>query len=103
MLSPEERGALHVVVAGDHQARVRSLPMQYFKKLLGEPASEERRVTYAEGVRDERAAFELVGAQRLDRCMARAFFGEEKRLQRDILGDAAAQELAGLALSVEGA
>lgn len=97
-LSPQQRRALHVVVAGDHQARVRSLPMQYFKKLLGEPAAEERRVTYAEGVRDERAAFELVGAQRLDRCMARAFFGEEKRLQRDILGDAAALELESLEL-----
>jgi hypothetical protein len=98
-LSAQQRSSLHVVVAGDHQARVRSLPMQYFKKLLGEPASEERRVTYAEGVRDERAAFELVGAQRLDRCMARAFFGEEKRLQRDILGDAAALELQGLELA----
>ena len=90
-----------MVVAGDHQARARSLPMQYFKKLLGERSGEERRVTYAEGVRDERAAFELVGAQRLERCMARAFFGEEKRLQRDILGDAAALELEGLDLSPE--
>ncbi|HEX6242816.1 MAG TPA: hypothetical protein VFZ61_18010 [Polyangiales bacterium] len=97
-LSPAQRRTLHVVVAGDHQARVRSLPMQYFKKLLDEPAAEELRVTYAEGVRDERAAFELVGAQRLDRCMARAFFGEEKRLQRDILGDAAAVELESLDL-----
>lgn len=92
-LSPAQRAALHVVVAGDHQARARSLPMQYFKKLLREPSDVEQQVTYAEGVNDERAAFDLVGAQRLDRRLARAFFGDEKRLQRDILGDAAATEL----------
>jgi hypothetical protein len=97
-LSPEQRAVLHVVVAGDHQARARSLPMQYFKKLLGEPEALEQRVTYAEGVHDERAAFDLVGTQRLDRRLARAFFGDEKRLQRDILGDAAAAELNASAL-----
>lgn len=92
-LSPAERAALHVVVAGDHQARVRSLAMQYFRKRLNEPATAERRVTYAEAVRSEQEAFALVGTQRLDRAIARAFFGESTRLQRDILGDAAEQLL----------
>lgn len=88
-LSPEQRSALHVVVTGDHQARIRSLPMQYYKRVLSEPSDAEHHVTYAEGVRDEQAAFDLVGAQRLDRRLASAFFHDEKRLQRDILGDAA--------------
>lgn len=98
LLSPAERVALHVVVAGDHQARVRSLAMQYYKRRLPEPQGAETRVSYAEGVSDERAAFALVGTQRLDRQIARAFFGEERRLQRDILGDAAAEQLASFEL-----
>ena len=92
-LSPAERNDLHVVVTGDHQARVRSLAMQYFRKRFAEPADAEERVTYAEGVSDEQAALQLVGIQRLDRKLARAFFGDERRLQRDILGDAARELL----------
>lgn len=87
---------LQVVVAGDHQARARSLAMQYFQKRLGEPPEAERRVTYAEGVSDERAALALVGTRELDRTLARAFFGEERRLQRDVLGDSARERLAKL-------
>jgi hypothetical protein len=88
-LTAEDLARLHVVVAGDHQARARSLAMQYFQKRLGEPEQVERRVTYAEGVSDEQGALALVGTRRLDRALGRAFFGEEQRLQRDILGDAA--------------
>ncbi|MEO5727002.1 MAG: hypothetical protein ABI134_10340 [Byssovorax sp.] len=93
-LSPSERSALQVVVAGDHQARARSLAMQYFQKRLGEAPETERRVTYAEGVSDEASALALVGTRRLDRTLARVFFGEEQRLQRDILGDSARERLA---------
>ena len=88
-LRDEERDRLHVVVAGVHQARARSLGMQYFRRRLDEPEGIERRVTYAEAVDTVDGALALVGTQRLDRCMARAFFGDENRLQRDILGDAA--------------
>lgn len=99
-LSADERAALHVVVTGDHQARVRSIGMQYFRKLLGEPDDHERRVTYAEGVADEQSALALVGTRRLDRALAKAFFGEERRLQRDLLGDAAQDLLQSFALDV---
>ncbi|MET0344424.1 MAG: hypothetical protein ABW252_25650 [Polyangiales bacterium] len=93
-LDAHERAALEVVVTGDHQARARSLPMQYFCKRLGEPEHGEHRVTYAEGVSDEHGALALVGTRRLDRNVARAFFGDERRMQRDILGDAAHDLLA---------
>lgn len=89
-LDAAERRALHVAVTGDHQARVRSLPMQYFQKRFADPD----RVLYAEGVSDAEAAAVLVGKQRLDRAMAKAFFGDPRRLQRDLLGDAAKAELA---------
>lgn len=93
-LSPAERHTLQVVVAGSHQARERSLAMQYFRKRLREPERAEERVTYAENAADEQAALALVGTRRLDRAVAGAFFGDPKRLQRDVLGDAAAAILA---------
>jgi hypothetical protein len=87
-LSEGERRQLHVVVTGDHQARVRSLGMQYFQKRFGEEEGTEARVAYAEGVTDADEALALVGRRRLDAAIARAFFGDAKRLQRDVLGDA---------------
>jgi hypothetical protein len=92
-LSPEQRRQLQVVVVGDHQARSRSLGMQYFRRRLGEPEGVEERVTYGENVESEEEAIALVGTRRLDRSIAGAFFGDEKRLQRDILGDAATRVL----------
>jgi hypothetical protein len=88
--SAAERRALHVVVTGDHQARVRSLPMQYFQKRFAEPPGEENRVIFAEGARSVDEALALLATCRLDRKVAAAFFGDAKRLQRDVLGDAAA-------------
>ncbi len=95
-LAPGEEAKLRVAVTGDHQARVRSLGMQYFRKRLADPEDFEDRVLYAEGVTDATEAAALVGKQRLDRAIAKAFFGDEKRLQRDVLGDAAKARLAAL-------
>lgn len=93
-LSRQDRKGLQVVVAGDHQARARSLAMQYFQLRLSEPKGVEQRVTYAEGVSDEQGALALVGTRRLDHAIGRAFFSDTYRLQRDILGDAAHARLA---------
>lgn len=87
-LSDRERAELQVVVVGDHQARTRSLGMQYFKWRFREGDTDER-VTYGENVEDEDEAISLVAKRRLDQRIARAFFGDEHRLQRDVLGDAA--------------
>lgn len=92
-LSSEVRKRLEVVVTGNHQARVRSLPMQYFKQRLQEPANMEVRVTYAESVDNERDALALVGTRRIDRALAEAFFQDPSRMQRDLLGDAAKARL----------
>lgn len=92
-MTPAERAAFEVVVAGAHQARERSLAMQYFARRLGEEPHQEVRVAYAESLTDEPAALALVGTRRLDRAIAGAFFGDERRLQRDLLGDAAAARL----------
>lgn len=87
-LDGEERTTLQIVVTGDHQARARSLGMQYFQKRLGEPPGVEERVTYGEGVADAEEALALVGTLRADRAIASAFFGDAHKLQRDVLGDA---------------
>jgi hypothetical protein len=93
-LSARDRAKLEVVVAGVHQARARSLGLQYFQKRFGEAPEEEKRVAYAESASDAWQARELVGTRRLDRTIAGAFFGDQKRLQRDVLGDAATRLLA---------
>ncbi len=89
-MTVEERAALQVVVAGDHQARVRSLAVQYFQKRFDEPSGADRRVAYAEGLEDPALGPALVRKRILDREIAAAFFGDPARLQRDVLGDAAA-------------
>ncbi len=93
-LDESERNTFEVVVAGDHQARVRSFGMQYFAKLCGERPGVEDRVAYGEGVTTVAGAMTLVGTRRVDRQLARAFFGDSKRLQQDVLGDAVAKQLA---------
>jgi hypothetical protein len=93
-LSADARARLEVVVTGEHQARARSLGMQYFAKLCGERPGEEQRVAYAEGATTVDEALTLVGTRRLDRAIAKAFFGDVKKLQQDVLGDAVAAQLA---------
>jgi len=88
-LTPRELDDLQVVVVGDHQARSRSLGMQYFKRRLRESPGQDERVTYGENISSEQEALTLVGTRELDKIIARAFFGDDKRLQRDVLGDAA--------------
>ncbi|MEO8875699.1 MAG: hypothetical protein ABI461_08940, partial [Polyangiaceae bacterium] len=84
---------LEVVVGGDHQARARSVGMQYFQKRFGEKPGEEKRVAFAEGMVEPEEALDLVGKRRLDRVIAESFFGDPKRLQQDVLGGAAAKVL----------
>jgi hypothetical protein len=88
-LSPDEQAELQVVVVGDHQARARSLGMQYFKRRFREQPGADQRVTYGENIDSEEEAISLVATRRLDKIIAQAFFGDENRLQRDVLGDAA--------------
>jgi hypothetical protein len=88
-MTAEQRTSFEVVIAGAHQARDRNLPLQYFQRRFGEAPGEERRIAFAESVSDADEARELVGTRQLDRAIARAFFGNPQRLQRDVLGDAA--------------
>ncbi len=97
-MTADERLRFHVVVTGDHQARRRSFGMQYFAALVGGGDAAEKRVAYGEGVTDVDGAIALVSTQRLNRTIAAAFFGDEARLQEDVLGDAVRDALPSLAL-----
>ena len=99
-LSAEERERLQIVVGGDHQARARSLGMQYFVARLGEDPRRPRRIAFGEGISSVDEAVQLVGTRRADHLLAQAFFGDPERLQRDVLGDAAAAILEEARLTV---
>lgn len=88
-LTPAERSSFHAVVSGSHQAREDNLQMAYFRALFDEPGPVEERLVFAESVFDERGLWNMMGTHILDGNASRAFFGDDKRLQRDLLGDAA--------------
>ena len=91
-LSAEEWGKLRVVIMGSQMPRKDNLAVQYFARLLGE-AGEGRRIVYAEALFDEKRALNLLGTHLLDREIAAAFFDDPARMNRDLLGDAAADYL----------
>lgn len=89
--------ALYVVVCGAHGPRYRHAAKQYFRRLLHEEegfaAEREDRVIYGEGLSDPTAAKDLLARHIIDRQAAQMFFGERRRLQRDLLSDAATEYL----------
>jgi hypothetical protein len=91
-MTPAERRNLRVVVMGSHTPRVGNLAMQYFARVLGEPA-DDRRLIYAEAVSDEKRALDLLGTCVLDTGVGAAFFGDPRRMHRDLLADAAEEYL----------
>lgn len=94
-LSPQAWSQLHVVIIGPHMPREKLSVMQYFLRLLNEPA-EGGRVIYAESLWDEQKAMDLLATHLLDGGVGEAFFGDPMRMHRDLLGDAAAEYLPSL-------
>jgi hypothetical protein len=91
-LSPAAWDRLHVVVVGAHMPRDGSVVLQYFSRLLHEPA-EGRRIIYAESLWEEPRALDLLGTHLLDGSVGEAFFGDFMRMHRDLLADAGADYL----------
>jgi len=91
-LPPQEFSRLHVIVVGAHMAREGEIAMQYFEKLLGE--REGLRLVFAEGLWDEASELQLLATHLLDASVGEGFFGDRRRMHRDLLSDAAAQVLA---------
>lgn len=104
-MSAGQWSRLVVVVGAAHMARTGNLAAQYFSLALGdrwegrfeqEDGYAGRRVLTVENVRDEQEAFALLAMHRFDRRAANVFFGEEGRLGRDVLADAAERQLAAM-------
>ncbi|MGK3964239.1 RidA family protein [Sorangium sp. So ce118] len=104
-MTAEERDRLRAVVAVSHMARPGNVAAQYFSITLGETWQGRfdqedlrpgKRVLTAEATFDEAEAFALLATHALDAGVATRFFGEETRLSRDILADAAERILAGM-------
>jgi hypothetical protein len=91
-LSDAEWGRLQVVVIGSAMPRRGHIAVQFFAHLLGEPG-EGPRITYAESLWEDERALRLAGTRGLDTRIGRDFFGEDQRMHRDLLADAAAEYL----------
>jgi hypothetical protein len=91
-LMAEEWANLSVVILGSPLPRKENLTVQYFARLLGEPG-EGRRITFAESIRDEPKALDLMATRTLDTAIGVDFFNDPLRMHRDLLADAAKEYL----------
>jgi hypothetical protein len=91
-LTAEEWGRLKVIVQGSPLPRKDNLAVQYFARLLGE-TGEGGRIIYAESVRDEARALDLLGTHLVDTRIGADFFADPRRMHRDLLADVARQYL----------
>lgn len=94
-MGAERWAQLTVVVLGVRQARRDNLQYAYFARSLG-PAAVERNLIYAESVFAVDPALALLGTIVTDRAAGAAFFDDPLRMERDLLGDAAARHIARL-------
>jgi hypothetical protein len=103
----EKRWAgLYVVICGAHQPRYREATCQYFGRLLnqreGHGAEREDRLVYGEGLCDVDAALDLLARHIVDQRASNLLFGDRRRLQEDLLADAANAEVRKLFPKVRG-
>jgi len=94
----EKRWAgMYVVICGAHQPRYREAACQYFGRLLRQPpgpaAEREDRLVYAEGLCDVDSALDLLARHIVDQRASNLLFGDRRRLQEDLLADAASTEV----------
>jgi hypothetical protein len=96
-ISDRRWAGLYVVICGAHQPRYREATSQYFCQLLhqseGSGAEREDRLVYAEGLCDVNSALDLLARHIVDQRASNLLFGDRRRLQEDLLADAASAEV----------
>ena len=96
-LGEKSWAGMYVVICGAHQPRYREAACQYFSRLLRQPessaAEREDRLVYAEGLCDGDAALDLLARHIVDQRASDLLFGDRRRLQEDLLADAAGKEM----------
>ena len=97
---------MYVVICGAHQPRYREAACQYFGRLLRQPegpaAEREDRLVYAEGLCDVDSALDLLARHIVDQRASSLLFGDRRRLQQDLLADAASKEVRKLFPTIRG-
>lgn len=97
---------VYAVICGAHQPRYREAACQYFGRLLHQPdgygAEREDRLVYGEGLCDVNAALDLLARHIVDQRASNLLFGDRRRLQEDLLADAASTEVRKLFPKVRG-
>ena len=78
-----------VIVTGVHQARIDNAAMQYFNRLMRDPAAITGRLMYAENVFDEAGALHLLGIHLMARRVGQAYFDDPYYMNRDLFAPAA--------------
>src|SRR5262245_3912285 len=105
-LGEKRWASLNVVICGAHQPRYREAACQYFGRLLHErdasAAEREDRVVYGEGLCDVDAAVDLLARHIVDQRASKLLFGDRRRLQEDLLADAARTEVQKLLPKIRG-
>jgi hypothetical protein len=91
LIPAREHDDLTVLVTGVHQARIDNAAVQYFERLLGNPPVLDQRVIYAENVKDEAGALQLLGGHLMDQRVGTAFFDDPLYMNSDLFGRAAKQ------------
>jgi len=91
-LSADDWRRLYVLVLGPKMPRAGNLSIQYFQRVMGR-GELDRRLLYTEGIFDRDAALGLLGTVVTDRTLARDFFGDPMRMDRDFLSDGARKRL----------
>lgn len=96
-LGERQWAGMYVVICGAHQPRYREAACQYFGRLLHEPeglaAEREDRLVYAEGLCDIDGALDLLARHIVDQRASSLLFGDRRRLQEDLLAEAASTEV----------
>ena len=92
LLTDPQWRSLRVVISDRQMPRDRNLAAQYFARLLNVPG-EGHRVVYAESLFEEDEVLGLLGTHLLDSAFSVEFFDDPIRMDRDLLGDAAARIL----------
>jgi hypothetical protein len=102
LLSPDEWKRVVVVISTVRQARAREISVQYFERVLGEPAagegaSRESRIVVLEQFGSTKP-LEVMGIHALDQDIAAGLLGDRFLLQSDLLGPYATEYLKQLPL-----
>ena len=91
-MSEAELARLYVLVLGAKAPRAGNVQYEYFVNALGRDAA-DKRVIYMESIFDRQRALDVLGTLVIDRRVGRDFYGDEGRMERDLLSDAATARL----------